>query len=104
MSDSSKLEGDPGEGRAGSGGGYKGTALDAAVEYVEGTLRALGAGARVFQKQIELKSLLDPAAKTGLLGTLLSSYATYFEGMAKVAGDAARNLRDVEESKTSAEK
>ena len=75
------------------------TAVDLAVECIEGTLRAVGDGAQVFQRQVELKHLLEPGARSGLVGALISGSATYFEGMAKVANDVARGLRSAEASK-----
>ncbi len=69
------------------------TPLEAAVECVEGTLRAVSDGARAFQEQVELKRLLEPEGRSKLLGALVDGYATYFEGMAQVAGDLALRLR-----------
>jgi hypothetical protein len=82
----------------------RGTPLDAAVEYVEGTLRAAREGARAFRKQIQLKSLLDPGAKSGLVGSLITGYATYFEGVSKVMSNVAQKLRSAEASKAAGER
>jgi hypothetical protein len=73
--------------------------MDAALQYVEGTLRAAGEGARAFQKQVRLKDVLDPQSRSGLVGALINGYATYLEGVAKVTGEVARTLRSAEESK-----
>jgi hypothetical protein len=65
----------------------------AAVDYLEGSAQAAAHGFRSFQSQLDLKDLLDVGAESGLVGALLSGYASYFDGMAKVAHDVSQKFR-----------
>ena len=67
--------------------------LRAMVELYAGSTRAAADGARTFQRQLEVKRLLDPASDRGLVAAALSGYAAYFEGMAKVSQEIAERFR-----------
>ncbi|MGC3999479.1 MAG: hypothetical protein QM767_19390 [Anaeromyxobacter sp.] len=78
---------------AAAGLGSMGKGVQAAVDYFEGTTQAVADGVRTFQDRFEMKSILDPGAETGLVGALLTGYARYFEGMAKVSSQAADKFK-----------
>ncbi len=66
----------------------------AALELYAGSTRAAADGARTFQKQLEVKRILDPSSERGLVAAALAGYAAYFQGMAKVSQELAERLRE----------
>jgi hypothetical protein len=93
--ESAMASGDEGRGGARKGPGRRST--EAALEYLQGTVRALGAGSRTFQERLDSKRAFDPAAPSNLLGALVAGAASYLEAMSKVASDVAQRLQDEDE-------